>query len=80
MNTHFVSSTSSTSGCCVMGVFECPAVGSSAFSSPLVELTTCGREGKTQGGSTHTSTHRRREREMVCHVVVWFTVNRGGGG
>lgn len=39
-NTHFVSSTSSTSCCWVIGVFEWPAVGSSAFSSPLCELTT----------------------------------------
>ena len=38
--TYFVSSTKSASGCCVIGVFECPAVGSSVFSSPFVELTT----------------------------------------
>lgn len=39
-NTYFVSSTNSTSCCCVIGVFEWPAVGSSALSSPFVELTT----------------------------------------
>lgn len=43
-NTHLVSSTISTSCCWVMGVLECPAVGSSAFSSPLVELTTYGED------------------------------------
>lgn len=35
---HFVSSATSTSAGAVMGALECPAVGSSAFSSPLVEL------------------------------------------
>jgi hypothetical protein len=38
--TYFVSSTISTSACAVIGVFECPAVGSSFANSPLVELTT----------------------------------------
>jgi len=38
--TYFVSSTISTSACAVIGVFECPAVGSSLANSPLVELTT----------------------------------------
>lgn len=41
-NTDLVSSTTSTSWCgCVMGVLLWPAVGSSAPSSPFVELTTC---------------------------------------
>lgn len=35
------SSATSTSTLAVIGAFECPAVGSSVFSSPLVELTTC---------------------------------------
>lgn len=40
--TYFVSSTTSTSGWAVIGVFEWTAVGSSVvWSSPLVELTTC---------------------------------------
>lgn len=39
---YFVSSVTSTSVGAVMGAFECPAVGSSVFSSPLVELITCG--------------------------------------
>lgn len=38
---YFVSSVTSTSVGAVMGAFECPAVGSSVFSSPLVELITC---------------------------------------
>lgn len=39
---YFVSDCVSNSVCAVIGVLECPAVGSSAFSSPFVELTTCG--------------------------------------
>lgn len=39
--THFVSSATSTSVGAVMGALECPAVGSSVFSSPFVELITC---------------------------------------
>lgn len=35
------SSATSTSTLAVIGAFECPAVGSSVFSSPFVELTTC---------------------------------------
>lgn len=38
--TYFVSSITSTSAGAVMGAFERPAVGSSVFSSPFVELTT----------------------------------------
>lgn len=41
MNTNFVSSIISTSWVAVIGVLECPAVGSSLASSPLVEETTC---------------------------------------
>lgn len=37
---HLVSSATSTSAVAVIGAFECPAVGSSVFSSPLVELMT----------------------------------------
>lgn len=37
---HLVSSSNSTSGGCVIGVLLWPAVGSSAFNSPFVELTT----------------------------------------
>lgn len=39
-STYFVSSITSTSAGVVMGAFEQPAVGSSVFSSPFVELTT----------------------------------------
>lgn len=39
-NTNFVSSTMSTSWGAVIGVLECPAVGSSLASSPFVEDTT----------------------------------------
>lgn len=39
--TYLASSTTSTSACAVMGALECAPVGSSTFSSPLVELTTC---------------------------------------
>lgn len=35
------SSATSTSTLAVIGAFDCPAVGSSVFSSPFVELTTC---------------------------------------
>lgn len=38
---YFVSSATSTSVGAVMGALECPAVGSSVFSSPFVELITC---------------------------------------
>lgn len=38
--TYFVSSITSTSAGAVMGASERPAVGSSVFSSPFVELTT----------------------------------------
>lgn len=41
---HLASSTTSTSACAVIGAFEWAASGSSAFSSPLVELTTCARK------------------------------------
>lgn len=34
-----------------MGAFECPAVGSSVFSSPLVELITCGEATVSAGAS-----------------------------
>lgn len=37
---YLVSDCVSNSACAVIGVLECPAVGSSAFSSPFVELTT----------------------------------------
>lgn len=40
MNTYLVSSITSTSVGAVMGAFERPAVGSSVFNSPFVELTT----------------------------------------
>lgn len=40
MSTYLVSSTISTSACAVIGVLECPAVGSSLANSPFVELTT----------------------------------------
>lgn len=39
-HTYLASSTISTSACAVMGALECAPVGSSTFSSPLVELTT----------------------------------------
>lgn len=43
---YLVSSGTSTSVGAVMGALECPAVGSSVFSSPFVELITCTiREG-----------------------------------
>ena len=45
-NTYLVSSITSTSVGAVMGAFERPAVGSSVFNSPFVELTTCKREKK----------------------------------
>lgn len=38
---YFVSSATSTSVGAVMGALECPAVGSSVFNSPFVELITC---------------------------------------
>ena len=43
---HFVSSITSTSVGAVMGAFDRPAVGSSVFSSPFVELTTWLVKGK----------------------------------
>lgn len=41
---YLVSSATSTSAGAVMGALECPAVGSSVFSSPFVELITCRKE------------------------------------
>lgn len=49
---YLVSSATSTSAGAVMGALECPAVGSSVFSSPLVELITCREE--PQQPTTHT--------------------------
>lgn len=43
-NTYLVSSITSTSVGAVMGALERPAVGSSVFNSPFVELTTCRKE------------------------------------
>lgn len=48
-NSYLVSSATSTSVGAVIGAFECPAVGSSVFSSPFVELITC------TGGYTQSS-------------------------
>ena len=52
-NTYLVSSITSTSVGAVMGAFERPAVGSSVFNSPFVELTTCKKE-KEKNIYTHT--------------------------
>lgn len=49
---YFVSSVTSTSVGAVMGAFECPAVGSSVFSSPLVELITCREVSVSTGQPT----------------------------
>lgn len=46
---YLVSSATSTSAGAVMGALECPAVGSSAFSSPLVEFSACVGGGGRQG-------------------------------
>lgn len=46
--TYFVSSATSTSAGAVMGALECPAVGSSVFSSPFVELMTWGSHRQKQ--------------------------------
>lgn len=43
-DTYLASSTTSTSAWAVMGAFECAVSGSSAFSSPLVKLTTCTKD------------------------------------
>lgn len=50
---YLVSSATSTSVGALMGAFECPAVGSSVFSSPFVELITC-KEQKDPRLLTHT--------------------------
>ena len=47
---YLVSSVTSTSVGAVMGAFEWPAVGSSVFSSPLVELITWGEASVSAGG------------------------------
>lgn len=47
---YLASSATSTSTLAVIGAFECPAVGSSVFSSPLVELTTWEEEHTAKGG------------------------------
>lgn len=44
LETYLASSTTSTSAWAVIGALEWAARGSSAFSSPLVELTTWGKE------------------------------------
>lgn len=49
LGSYFVSSVTSTSVGAVMGAFECPAVGSSVFSSPLVELITWGEMSVSRG-------------------------------
>lgn len=52
---YLVSSATSTSAGAVMGALECPAVGSSVFSSPFVELITCRKEPQSPTAQTHTS-------------------------
>lgn len=61
---YFVSSVTSTSVGAVMGAFECPAVGSSVFSSPLVELITWGENsvtGDSLGGCSPSPPHGAQE-------------------
>jgi len=58
-NTYLVSSITSTSVGAVMGAFERPAVGSSVFNSPFVELTTCKREKKKIYIYIYTHTHTK---------------------
>lgn len=54
-DSYLVSSATSTSAGAVMGALECPAVGSSVFSSPFVELITCGKERQSRTTQTHAS-------------------------
>lgn len=54
-----------------MGAFECPAVGSSVFSSPLVELITCGEASVSAG---HPAGHR-----LVLSLVPGPVAAPGGG-
>lgn len=49
---YLVSSATSTSALAVIGALECPAVGSSVFSSPLVELITWRRRMEDRGMMT----------------------------
>ena len=65
---YFVSSATSTSVGAVMGALECPAVGSSVFSSPLGELITCADGTRQGGGIIHVSDMRVPVCVFVC---VW---------
>lgn len=78
---YLVSSATSTSVGAVIGAFECPAVGSSVFSSPFVELITCrGGHGRTLHLQTkRTDWHSLMEGTcFVCklrhQLVVWAWV------
>lgn len=60
---YLVSSATSTSVGAVIGAFECPAVGSSVFSSPFVELITC------TGRYTHThSSHANQSNDWHSYM------------
>lgn len=52
MSPYLVSSATSTSALAVIGALECTAVGSSVFSSPLVELITWRRRMEDRGMRT----------------------------
>ena len=56
---YLVSSATSTSALAVIGALECPAVGSSVLSSPLVELITCRLEMEKR------DEHRRTDNILV---------------
>lgn len=79
---YFVSSVTSTSVGAVMGAFECPAVGSSVFSSPLVELITC-REAHVSvgpccgvgGGASHRASSLAPQQQLQVAAP-----RRGGPG
>lgn len=60
------SSATSTSTLAVIGAFECPAVGSSVFSSPLVELTTCKK-----------NTERKEEKWISPNDTITYTLFQG---
>lgn len=58
INTYLVSSITSTSVGAVMGAFERPAVGSSVFNSPFVELTTCEKKKRKKKKDIYPQSNR----------------------
>lgn len=73
---YLVSSTTSTSVGAVMGALECPAVGSSVFSSPFVELITCRISRNKKWYQTSQTQKTGRKGSSLNHVMQLETWTR----